>query len=65
LHYRKLKNDRQRFYQWKQREVDLPGKYRSLVSDGADIIEADLGIEAGAALQSLMPTRSSKRIYFK
>jgi glycerophosphoryl diester phosphodiesterase len=46
-------------------EVDLPGKYRSLVSDGADIIEADLGIEAGAALQSLMPAKSSKSIYFK
>ena len=31
----------------------LTAKYQSLIQNGADIIEADLGIEAGAALQLL------------
>ncbi len=39
-------------------------KYRRLIRDGADIIEADLGIEAGRAIKSMQEGKSSKRKYF-
>ncbi len=43
----------------------LNEKYRQLIKDGADIIEADLGIEAGQALEEMLPVKSMKRKYFK
>jgi glycerophosphoryl diester phosphodiesterase len=46
-------------------QEELSNKYRALVADGADIIEADLGIEAGTALQPLANGTSSKKRYFK
>ncbi len=39
--------------------------YRQLISQGTDIIEADLAIDAGRALQPLFNPGSSKAIYFK
>lgn len=44
---------------------ELAAGYRSLIDAGADIIEADLGIEAGNALKTLQPAKSSKYKYFK
>lgn len=38
--------------------------YKKMVQSGTDIIEADLGIEAGMALQNLMDEKSSKAKYF-
>jgi glycerophosphoryl diester phosphodiesterase len=43
----------------------LNGKYRQLIRDGADIIEADLGVEAGYAIEKMQDGKSSKRKYFK
>lgn len=45
--------------------VVLNEKYQQLINEGADIIEADLGIEAGLALKKLQDTKSNKRKYFK
>lgn len=42
----------------------LNAKYRQLINDGADIIEADLGVEAGKAIEKLQAVRSSKRKSF-
>jgi glycerophosphoryl diester phosphodiesterase len=42
----------------------LNGKYRELITEGADIIEADLGIRAGQAIKALQQSKSSKRKYF-
>jgi glycerophosphoryl diester phosphodiesterase len=39
--------------------------YRELITSGTDIIQTDLGIEAGEAVQSLTPEDSSKRKYFR
>lgn len=39
--------------------------YRSLINHGADIIEADLSIEAGEALMPLQKAKSSKSKFFK
>lgn len=38
--------------------------YQALINHGADIIEADLGIEAGEALALMQQKQSSKRKYF-
>lgn len=43
----------------------LTEKYQSLIHSGADIIEADLGIEAGRALMHLANGKSSKKKYFR
>ena len=40
-------------------------KYRELIKSGADIIEADLGIEAGAGIKPLQKMTGSKKKYFK
>ncbi len=42
----------------------LDQKYRQLVTDGADIIEADLGIEAGRGIAPLQKSKSSKQAFF-
>lgn len=39
----------------------LIARYQALIHSGADIIEADLGIEAGAALQSLKVNQGAQR----
>ncbi|MEJ7768932.1 MAG: glycerophosphodiester phosphodiesterase family protein [Chitinophagaceae bacterium] len=44
--------------------ADLNKKYQQLVQEGADIIEADLGVEAGLAIQKLQQAKSTKRKYF-
>ncbi len=43
----------------------LRRQYREMVQQGTDIIETDLGIEAGEALRSFMQKKSSKSSYFK
>jgi glycerophosphoryl diester phosphodiesterase len=43
----------------------LNQQYRQLVTSGTDIIEADLGIEAGLALDKMQQGKSIKRPYFK
>lgn len=43
----------------------LNEKYQQLITDGADIIEADLGIESGAAIAKMQEAKSQKRKYFK
>lgn len=40
-------------------------RYKGLIREGADIIEADRGIDAGAAVQSIRPEGSPKERYFK
>lgn len=42
----------------------LKNGYLSLIAHGADVIEADLGIEGGAALKELQTAKSSKSKYF-
>lgn len=42
----------------------LNEKYRQLINDGADIIEADLGVEAGKALEKMQAFKSSRRKSF-
>jgi glycerophosphoryl diester phosphodiesterase len=44
---------------------ELTRRYHDIIKGGADIIEADLGIEAGTALQKISPAKSSKQKYFK
>lgn len=39
--------------------------YDLIISDGADIIEADYAIEAGSEIMDLAPAKSSKSKYFK
>lgn len=39
--------------------------YESIIKEGADIIEADLAIEAGSAIRHLAPGNSSKSKYFQ
>lgn len=39
--------------------------YLSIINSGADIIEADLGIEAGLTLQKIRPSRSVKDQFFQ
>ncbi|GEO07259.1 hypothetical protein AAE02nite_49230 [Adhaeribacter aerolatus] len=38
--------------------------YEEIIKDGADIIEADLAIEAGAGIRNLLPKKSAKSKYF-
>lgn len=45
--------------------TELAKKYRQLILTGADIIEADLGIKAGEAIEKLQDMKSHKRKYFK
>lgn len=45
-------------------EQQLYNGYREIIENGADIIEADLGIEAGEALKNLRNENSSKSKYF-
>ncbi|CAN5757704.1 glycerophosphodiester phosphodiesterase family protein [soil metagenome] len=40
------------------------GVYEEMIREGADVIEADLAIEAGQALAKLAPAKSSKRKFF-
>lgn len=44
---------------------ELKAGYLNLISHGADVIEADLGIESGAALQAMQKAPSSKAKYFR
>jgi glycerophosphoryl diester phosphodiesterase len=44
---------------------ELQKKYRDIITAGADVIEADLAIEAGTALAGLMTNKSGKYKYFK
>lgn len=44
---------------------ELKQGYLNLIAHGADVIEADLGIEGGATLRSLQHVKSSKSKYFK
>lgn len=44
---------------------ELMERYKGLIREGADIIEADRGIDAGAAVQAIRPTGSPKEKYFK
>lgn len=46
-------------------ENELKQGYLNLIAHGADVIEADLGIEGGATLRSLQSVMSSKSKYFK
>jgi glycerophosphoryl diester phosphodiesterase len=55
--------DRQ-FTSGKINAEELKKGYLSLIGYGADVIEADLGIEGGAALKDLQTARSSKSKYF-
>jgi len=43
---------------------DREAAYRKIVEDGADVIESDLPIEVGAALQSISGKREANRKYF-
>ncbi|MRG46897.1 glycerophosphodiester phosphodiesterase [Chitinophaga sp. SYP-B3965] len=43
---------------------ELKTGYLNLINHGADVIEADLGIEAGTALKDLQGAKSSKSKYF-
>lgn len=43
---------------------ELKNGYLNLINHGADVIEADLGIEAGTALKDLQGVKSSKSKYF-
>lgn len=44
---------------------ELEQSYRGLIDTGAAILEADLGIEAGQAIEALWSEQSLKRQYFK
>lgn len=55
--------DRQ-FTSGKINAAELKNGYLSLIGHGADVIEADLGIEAGAALKDLQTAKSCKSKYF-
>lgn len=44
---------------------ELYQKYQQLINDGADIIEADLGIEAGQGIEKMQEVKSQKKKYFK
>ena len=46
-------------------ETELAAGYRSLIDFGADIIEADLAIEAGNAIKPMQMAKSSKKRYFR
>jgi glycerophosphoryl diester phosphodiesterase len=43
----------------------LTEKYQDLIRAGVDILEADLGVEAGQALQQILPKNSRQRKYLK
>lgn len=45
-------------------ENELALRYQELIQSGANIIEADLGIEAGSAIEQISRAQSVKRIYF-
>jgi glycerophosphoryl diester phosphodiesterase len=45
--------------------AQLKQGYLNLINYGADVIEADLGIECGAALMPLQQVKSSKAKYFR
>jgi glycerophosphoryl diester phosphodiesterase len=45
--------------------AQLASSYRQIVASGTDIIEANLGIEAGETLERLWPSHSSKQKYFR
>lgn len=46
-------------------EQELGARYRELIELGADILEPDLGIETGRALEQMFTEQSPKRRYFK
>jgi len=43
----------------------LTEKYQDLIRAGVDILEADLGVEAGQALQQILPGNNRQRKYLK
>ncbi|HZJ35756.1 MAG TPA: glycerophosphodiester phosphodiesterase family protein, partial [Gillisia sp.] len=45
-------------------DLQLPKEYKEFIDLGVDIIQADLAIEAGRAIEHLVPKKSSKRKYF-
>jgi hypothetical protein len=45
-------------------ETELKEGYLDIIKNGADIIEANLGIEAGDALKAMQGAESSKKRYF-
>lgn len=45
-------------------KLELIKGYKEIIHSGADIIEADLGIQAGNTLEQLQPANSSKQKYF-
>jgi glycerophosphoryl diester phosphodiesterase len=46
-------------------EAELHQKYMDIINKGADVIEADLGIEAGKALEPLLTKKSDKSKFFR
>ena len=46
-------------------ESELHQKYMDIINNGADVIEADLGIEAGKALEPLLAKKSDKSKFFR
>lgn len=53
------------FIEGKISQEELYQGYREIVKNGADVIEADLGVEAGEALKTELNDKSSKSKYFK
>jgi len=45
--------------------AELMNGYHRIIESGADIVEADLGIEAGEGVRALRPANSSKQKYFR
>lgn len=45
-------------------KLELEKGYKEIIDAGADIIEADLGLQAGKTLEQLKPKNSSKQKYF-
>ena len=45
-------------------KLELEKGYRQIIEAGADIVEADLGLQAGKTLEQLKPKSSSKQKYF-
>ena len=45
-------------------KLELEKGYKQIIEAGADIVEADLGLQAGKTLEQLKPKSSSKQKYF-
>ena len=48
----------------KEFKTGKTGVYAEIIKEGADIIEADLAIEAGTGIKKLVPQKSSKQKFF-